>query len=87
MENARVVERFGREMRPQEWNVLEKVPGDRIRLYELTPSSRKQPISKADRKEDAEYFIRGISYPYKKTIFAMFTQETVAKLRKKLHFG
>ena len=87
VENARVVERFGREMRPQEWNVLEKVPGDRIRLYELTPSSRKQPISRADRKEDAEYFIRGISYPYKKTIFAMFTQETVAKLRKKLHFG
>ena len=82
-----MVERFGREMRPQEWNVLNSIPGDRIRLYELTPSSRKQPISKADRKEDAEYFIRGISYPYKKTIFTMFAQETVEKLRKKLHLG
>jgi len=87
VENARVVERFGREMRPQEWNVLEKIPGDRIRLYELTDASQKKPLSGKARREDAEYFIRGISYPYKKTIFAMFAQETVAKLRKKLHLG
>ena len=80
VENARV-------MGPQEWNVREKVPGDRIRLYELTDASQKKPLSGKARREDAEYFIRGISYPYKKTIFAMFAQETVAKLRKKLHLG
>lgn len=87
VENARVVARFGREMRPQEWNVLEKIPGDRIRLYELTDASQKKPLPGKARREDAEYFIRGISYPYKKTIFAMFVQETIAKIRKKLHLG
>ena len=87
VENAKVLQSWGRDMRPQEWNVLENIPGDRIRLYALTENSCKQPLSRKQREEDAEYFIRGISYPYKKTIFAMFIQESVSKLRKKLHFA
>ena len=85
VENASLLESFGRELRPQECNVLEKVPGETLRLYELGPDSRKLPFSGAERRWDADYFIRGISYPYKKTIFAMFVQESLIKLRKKLH--
>ena len=87
VENAEVLCSFGREMRPQEWNVLENIPGDRLRLYALTENSCKQPLSRKQREEDAEYFIRGISYPYKKTILAMFIQESVAKIRKKMHLA
>ena len=72
---------------PALYDVLENIPGDRIRLYALTENSCKQPLSRKQREEDAEYFIRGISYPYKKTIFAMFIQESVAKLRKKMHLA
>ena len=87
VENAEVLRSFGREMRPQEWNVLENIPGDRLRLYALTENSRKQPPSRKQRQEDAEYFIRGISYPYKKTIFALFLKESWEKVRKKLHLS
>ena len=87
VENAKLLESYSREMRPQEWNVLEKLPGDTLRLYELTAVSRKRPASAAEREENAEYFIRGISYPYKKTIFSMFVRESVIKIRKKLHLA
>ena len=87
VENAELLECFGREMRPQEWNVLSLVPGDELRLYKLTENAKKIPAARRDRMADAAYHIRGISYPYKKTIFAMFIQESVAKLRKKMHLA
>ena len=87
VENAELLECFGREMRPQEWNVLSSVPGDELRLYKLTENAKKIPAARRDRMADAAYHIRGISYPYKKTIFAMFVQESVAKLRKKMHLA
>lgn len=87
VENAELLECFGREMRPQEWNVLSSVPGDELRLYKLTENAKKIPAARRDRMADAAYHIRGISYPYKKTIFAMLIQESVAKLRKKMHLA
>ena len=87
VENATLLRSFGREMRPQEWNVLAETPGETLRLYALTPETRKLPPSRAQRMADAAYYIRGISYSYKKTIFAMFVQETVEKVRKKLHLA
>ena len=87
VENAALLRSFGREMRPQEWNVLAETPGETLRLYALTPETRKLPPSRAQRMADAAYYIRGISYSYKKTIFAMFVQETVEKVRKKLYFA
>ena len=84
VENAKLLRSFGREMRPQEQNVLSGVPGDVIRLYELTPGSRKQPKTAKLRQADADYYIRGISYPYKKTILSLFWQETLQKVRRRL---
>ena len=80
---AKLLGSFGREMRPQEQNVLSGVPGDVFRLYEATPS-KKRPKTAQMRQADADYYIRGISYPYKKTILSLFWQETIQKVRQKL---
>lgn len=85
MENAEWIRSYGREMRPQEWNVLYGVPGEEIRLYKLTEASRKLPVSAAQKRRDADYYIRGISYPYKKTILGLFWQESIDKVKKRLH--
>lgn len=87
LENARLVRSYGREMRPQEWNVLYDVSGEEIRLYALTEDSKKCPRTAAQRAADAEYYIRGISYPYKKTIRKMFWQESMRKVKRKLGIG
>lgn len=84
VEGGKVICSFGREMRPQEWNVLGEVPGDVIRLYQLSPNAKKLPRTRSSRVEDAQYYIRGISYPYKKDIISLFLQETGKKLRRKL---
>ena len=84
VENGKLLGSFGREMRPQEQNVLSGVPGDVFRLYELTPGSKKRPKTAQMRQADADYYIRGISYPYKKTILSLFWQETIQKVRQKL---
>ena len=84
MENGKLLGSFGREMRPQEQNVLSGVPGDVFRLYELTPGSKKRPKTAQMRQADAEDYIRGISYPYKKTILSLFWQETAQKVRQRL---
>ena len=84
VENAQLLQSFGREMRPQEWNVLAAVPGDELRLYRLTEHSQASPESRRDRMADAAYHIRGISYSYKKTILLLFWQETWRKIQKKL---
>ena len=85
VENAECIRSYGREMRPQEWNVLYGVPGEDIRLYKLTDASRKLPVSAVQKRKDADYYIRGISYPYKKTILGLFWQESMAKVKKRLH--
>ena len=85
MEGAQCIRSYGREMRPQEWNVLYGVPGEEIRLYKLTGACRKLPASAAQKKRDADYYIRGISYPYKKTILSLFWQESMEKVKKRLH--
>ena len=84
VEGGKVICSFGREMRPQEWNVLGEVPGDVIRLYQLSPNAKKLPRTRSSRVEDAQYYIRGISYPYKKDIISLFLRETGKKLRRKL---
>ena len=84
VENAKLLRSFGREMRPQEQNVLSGVPGDTIRLYELAKDSKKLPKTAKERQADADYYIRGISYPYKKTILSLFWQETLQKVRHRL---
>ena len=84
VEGGEVICSFGREMRPQEWNVLGEVPGDVIRLYQLSPNAKKLPRTRSSRVEDAQYYIRGISYPYKKDIISLFLRETGKKLRRKL---
>ena len=84
VENAKCLRSFGREMRPQEQNVLYGVPGDVVRLYELKADSRKLPKTAKERQRDADYYIRGISYPYKKTILSLFWQESIQKVRRRL---
>ena len=84
VEGGEVICSFGREMRPQEWNVLAEVPGDVIRLYKLSPNATKLPRTRSSRAGDAQYYIRGISYPYKKDVVSLFLQETGKKLRRKL---
>lgn len=84
VEGGKVICSYGREMRPQEWNVLGEVPGDVIRLYQLSPNAKKLPRTRSSRVEDAQYYIRGISYPYKKDIISLFLRETGKKLRRKL---
>ena len=84
VEGGKVICSFGREMRPQEWNVLGEVPGDVIRLYQLSPNAKKLPRTRSSRVEDAQYYIRGISYPYKKDVVSLFLRETGKKLRRKL---
>lgn len=84
LEHAELLQSYGRELRPQECNVLENVPGDALRLYRLTPDSRKKPTTRQMRMADCQYHIRGISYPYKKTILALFWQESMKKLKRRL---
>ena len=73
-------------MRPQEWNILENVPGDVFRLYRLGENARKVPQSQEERLADARYHIRGITYQHQKTVVRLFWQESMKKVRKKLHF-
>ena len=84
VEGGEVICSFGREMRPQEWNVLAEVPGNVIRLYKLSPNAKKLPGTRSSRAGDAQYYIRGISYPYKKDVVSLFLRETGEKLRRKL---
>lgn len=84
MEGAEPVQSFGREMRPQEWNILADVPGSVFHLYQLGPDAKKLPRGGEARGQDAQYFIRGISYPYKKTVVGLFFRETMKKIRRKL---
>ena len=86
VENAQELASFGREMRPQEWNILENVPGDVFRLYRLEENARKVPQSQEERLADARYHIRGITYRHQKTVVRLFWQESMKKVRKKLHF-
>ena len=67
--------------------MLYDVSGEEIRLYALTEDSKKCPRTAAQRVADAEYYIRGISYPYKKTIRKMFWQESIRKVKRKLGIG
>ena len=64
--------------------MLGEVPGDVICLYQLSPNAKKLPRTRLSRAEDAQYYIRGISYPYKKDIISLFLRETGKKLRRKL---
>lgn len=84
VENARLIASYGRELRPQEWNVLQQLPGEEIRLYHLQADSHKRPVSRKQKARDAGYYIRGISYPYKKTIVALFLRESLEKVKKRL---
>lgn len=84
VEGAELLQSFGRQMRPQEWNVLAEVPGDAIHLYRLGANARKLPENRESQMRDAQYYIRGISYPYKKAIVGLFWQETKKKIRRKL---
>ena len=62
------------------------VPGDELRLYKLTENAKKIPAARRDRMADAAYHIRGISYPYKKTIFAMFYRNLLQSFEKRCIF-
>ena len=84
IQGAELLQTYGREMRPQEWNVLAKVPGEELRLYRLGPDARKIPPTAQERGADVAYHIRGITYPYKKVILSLFWRETLEKVRKKL---
>ena len=84
VEGAEEVASYGRQMRPQEWNVLAGVPGREIHLYRLTKDARKTDETRLSRANDALYYIRGISYPYKKAVLTLFLQETGKKIRRRL---
>ena len=84
MEGAELLETFGRELRPHEMNVIEKTPGSDLRLYRLKEGARKLPADRKSKMADAGYFIRGISYPYKKVIVALFWEESLKKIRRRL---
>lgn len=84
LEGGEEIASWGRQMRPQEWNVLAEVPGKDIRLYRLAPGAKKRGSTRETRAADAGYYIRGISYPYKKAILTLFLQETGKKIRRKL---
>ena len=84
LRGAELLESYGREMRPQEWNVLAKVPGEELGLYRLGPDAGKMPPAPKERRADVAYHIRGITYPYKKVILSLFLLETLEKIRKKI---
>ena len=84
IQGAELLQTYGREMRPQEWNVLAKVPGEELRLYRLGPDARKIPPTAQERRADVAYHIRGITYPYKKVILSLFWRETLEKVGKKI---
>ena len=84
LRGAELLESYGREMRPQEWNVLAKVPGETLRLYRLGPTAQKCAPAPKERRADVAYHIRGITYPYKKVILSLFFLETLEKIRKKI---
>lgn len=85
MTGAEVVRTFGREMRPQDMNILENIPGDRLTLYRLGADARKAEDGNGDKEEELTYFFRGFIYRYKKTAARMFLSETTQKIRKRLH--
>ena len=84
IQGAELLQTYGREMRPQEWNVLAKIPGEELRLNRLGPDARKMPPGPQERRADVAYHIRGITYPYKKVILSLFWRETLEKIQKKL---
>ena len=84
LEGAELLETYGRVLRPHEMNVIEKIPGEELRLYRLREGAKKMPADRAAKKNDVRYFVRGISYPYKKVILTLFWEESVEKVRRRL---
>lgn len=84
LSGAEAIRTFGREMRPQDMNILENIPGDRLTLYRLGENARKIDGGFTDKAEEVDYFFRGMVYRFKKTVVRMFLKETVQKIKRRL---